>query len=220
VNVLTSALSLCRLGTATAPSWTPNGTGTVVTDAGAPALTVPAPSGVLKWTPGTSTETLVGGAVSGGSTTIPDVSYGAPNIPAEQVTFSFYAKAVAGSVTSVKARIRGMAADGSGASNNDSSAVLLSSSTWTQVTVTAAVNTWAATTPYVVPIIVSASGTALAMYLSCAQLSYSSGVMPWAIGGGVPRVNLSTDLSNDLVAQVTRHGTQATFVEAYAGAVL
>jgi hypothetical protein len=44
--------------------------------------------------------------------------------------------------------------------------------------------------------------------------------MPWTIGGGVPRVNLSTDLSNDLVAEVTRHGTQATFVEAYAGAVL
>jgi hypothetical protein len=185
-NLLTLAQSLAGNLNGVAEGWSTLGADVVAYDGTATPGVLP--SGVLHWTSAGLSSRLVAGNAPGGTLTA-DPTSSVPYIAAEPFTGSMWVQRAA-SAASARARLIGLAANGTTVVGTvTGSTVTLSATVPQLLTVTAAPNALT-TAAYIVLELQSqtGSGTLPEFYLSSPQLRRGSTPGDWGQGRGAPRV--------------------------------
>lgn len=184
-NRLTLAQSLCGAKNGEVEGWL-SSDGLVSYEAATAARIFPA--GVMSWEPGGASEILAAGA-DGDTAGNPDVDHAAPYLPGMPATWIIWAK-VTGAAATLKARISGRLANGTVDTELDGPNVVLNSSAWQPLWLTAEAATLGGS-QYLVPEVVCVA-TGSTVLLCCPDLRYEDAPGDWELGGGAPRVNWPT----------------------------
>jgi hypothetical protein len=208
-NRLALAQSMCGGLHGVAEGWTPT-TGTIAYNSAATPYAVP--SGVLRYTGGTSGAAVRAGYNSG---TGVDLDHAAPYIPAEPYTASSYA-AVPTGAAAARMQLLGIAADGV------TIVTTLNGPTVTLATAPALLSVTALPgdligSAYVVLSMQNQSVSSSTIDMSCAQLEMRDEPTDWAVGTGVPRVIWPTGRDRALNAHMASDITM-TLAETITGA--